>query len=254
MPVALPLFPLNTVLFPGMSLPLHVFEPRYRRLITEVVDQAGEADEPERNPRRFGVVWIELGHEATGESGQGAGGTDPGPPPEDSATALPRISATGCTALVRDLRTYEDGRYDLVVEGGTRFTVDDVSQVDTSSPQGYSNASVSLLPEPMGPDAEEHAERVRELFDTYCQRLAEIGMTPEHMRELPKDPIALSYTVAATVVLDQPEKQRMLEAEDAATRLAVLARFLRRENRIVAAPTLHNLPAGPFLSHGVSYN
>src|SRR5699024_100660 len=103
--------------------------------------------------------------------------------------------------------------------------IDDLSQVDTSWPQEHSNASVSLLPEPMGPDAEEHAERVRELFDTYCQRLAEIGMTPDHMRELPKDPIALSYTVAATVVLDQPEKQRMLEAEDAATRLAVLARF-----------------------------
>ncbi|WP_026115650.1 LON peptidase substrate-binding domain-containing protein [Nocardiopsis kunsanensis] len=255
MPVALPLFPLNTVLFPGMSLPLHVFEPRYRRLITEVVDQAAEtADEPERNPRRFGVVWIELGHEVTGESGQRSGGTDPSGRREDAATALPRISATGCTALVRDLRTYEDGRYDLVVEGGTRFRIDDVSQVDTSSPQGYANASVSLLAEPMGPDAEEHAERVRELFDTYCQRLAAIGMTPEHMRELPKDPIALSYTVAATVVLDQPEKQRMLEAEDAATRLAVLARFLRRENRIVAAPTLHNLPAGPFLDHGVSYN
>lgn len=251
MPVALPLFPLNTVLFPGMSLPLHVFEPRYRRLITEVVDHA---DESERHTRRFGVVWIELGHEVTGESGQGAGGTEPGAPRGDTATALPRISATGCTALVRDLRTYEDGRYDLVVEGGTRFTVDDVSQVDTFSPHGYSKASVSLLPEPIGPDVEEHAERVRELFDTYCQRLAEIGMSPDHMRELPKDPIALSYTVAATVVLDQPEKQRILEAEDAATRLAVLARFLRRENRIVATPTLHNLPAGPFLNHGVSYN
>ncbi len=253
--MALPLFPLNTVLFPGMSLPLHVFEPRYRRLITEVVDQSGEsADDPERNPRRFGVVWIELGQEAAGESGQGAGGADPGDPREETATALPRISATGCTALVRDLRTYEDGRYDLVVEGGTRFRIDDVSQVDTSSRQGHPSASVSLLPEPLGPDAEEHAERVRELFDTYCRRLAEIGMTPDHMRELPKDPIALSYTVAATVVLDQPEKQRMLEAEDAATRLAVLARFLRRENRIVAAPTLHNLPSGPFLNHGVSYN
>lgn len=253
--MALPLFPLNTVLFPGMSLPLHVFEPRYRRLITEVVDQSSEtADESERNPRRFGVVWIELGHEVTGEPGPGQGGTAPGTPREENATALPRISATGCTALVRDLRTYEDGRYDLVVEGGTRFRIDDLSQVDTSWPQEHSNASVSLLPEPMGPDAEEHAERVRELFDTYCQRLAEIGMTPDHMRELPKDPIALSYTVAATVVLDQPEKQRMLEAEDAATRLAVLARFLRRENRIVAAPTLHNLPAGPFLDHGISYN
>lgn len=253
--MALPLFPLNTVLFPGMSLPLHVFELRYRRLITEVVEATGEAGgESERGPRRFGVVRIELGHEVSSGSGQSAGETEAGVLPKKPTTALPRLSSTGCTALVRDVRTYEDGRYDLVVEGGARFRVDDLTRDDTSSPTGYSSASVSLLPEPMGTEAEEHAERVRELFETYCRRLAEIGMKPEHTRELPKDPIALSYTVAATVVLDQPEKQRLLEAEDAAGRLALLARLLRRENRLVTAPTLHNLPAGPFLSNGVSYN
>ncbi|WDZ89350.1 LON peptidase substrate-binding domain-containing protein [Nocardiopsis sp. HUAS JQ3] len=258
MPLALPIFPLNTVLFPGMTVPLHVFERRYRRLVAELLgptfaqgDEIGRG----RGPLRFGVVWIELGQEVASESGQGAGGADTGTPTTGGpGTSLPRISATGCTALVRDVRTYEDGRYDLVVEGGARFSITDLSQVDASSPEEYSTASVAFLPEPTGPDVEEHAERVRDLFGTYSQRLASIGMSPDASPELPKDPIALSYAVAAAAVLDQAEKQRMLEAEDAATRLAVTARFLRRENRIVAAPTLPNLPAGPFLNNGVSFN
>ncbi|WP_026127887.1 LON peptidase substrate-binding domain-containing protein [Nocardiopsis lucentensis] len=258
MPVALPIFPLNTVLFPGMSVPLHVFERRYRRLVSELLGPTltgGEGSTRRGGPHRFGVVWIELGHEVASESGQGSGGADTGVPTTGrSEVSLPRVSGTGCTAVVRDVRTYEDGRYDLVVEGGARFAVTDLSEVDPSSPDEYSTASVSFLPEPVGPDAEEHAERVRDLYDTYCERLAAIGMAPETHPDLPKDPIALSYTVAASVVLDQAEKQRMLEAEDAATRLAVAARFLRRENRIVDAPTLPNLPAGPFLNNGVSFN
>ncbi|MEU3015974.1 MULTISPECIES: LON peptidase substrate-binding domain-containing protein [unclassified Nocardiopsis] len=260
MPEALPIFPLNTVLFPGMTIPLHVFEQRYRRLVTELLGPTlagGEAGGRERGPARFGVVWIELGHEVAGESGQGAGGADTGAPSTagpGASPSLPLVSATGCTAVVRDVRTYEDGRYDLVIEGGTRFAVNDLSEVDASSTDAYSTASVSLLPEAMGPDAEEHADRVRDLYEVYQRRLAEIGMATETARELPSDPVALSYAVATAVVLDSAEKQRLLEAEDAATRLAVAARFLRRENRIVAAPDLPNLPAGPFLDNGVSFN
>ncbi|MFD6952758.1 peptidase S16 [Nocardiopsis sp. TSRI0078] len=258
MPLALPIFPLNTVLFPGMTVPLHIFERRYRRLVSELLGPTlaqGELTGPDRGPRRFGVVWIELGHEVAAESGQSAEGAETGVPVTGGpGTSLPRVSSIGCTALVRDVRTYEDGRYDLVVEGGARFAVTELTEVDAASPEEYSTASVALLPEPLGPDVEEHAERVRDLFATYSQRLASIGMSPDASPELPKDPIALSYSVAASTVLDQAEKQRLLEAEDAATRLAVTARFLRRENRIVAAPTLPNLPAGPFLDNGVSFN
>lgn len=258
MAVALPIFPLNTVLFPGMSIPLHVFEPRYRSLVTGLIDPVPAEDDPGRPPqrqRRFGAVWIELGREVAAESGQGEGSPDTGVPViGEPGPTLPKVSATGCTALLRDVRSYEDGRYDLLIEGGARFTIADLESVDASSPDEYSTAFVSFLPEHLGPDADEHAERVRELYGIYCDRLASIGMAPDISRDLPKDPIALSYTVASTIVLDQAEKQRLLETEDAATRLAVAARFLRRENRIVAAPTLHNLPAGPFLDHGVSFN
>ncbi|MFE1169044.1 LON peptidase substrate-binding domain-containing protein [Nocardiopsis sp. NPDC058789] len=260
MPEALPIFPLNTVLFPGMTIPLHVFENRYRRLVSELLGPTLAGGEPggrDHGPARFGVVWIELGQEVASESGQGSGGADTGVPNTagpGAPASLPLVSATGCTAVVRDVRTYEDGRYDLVVEGGTRFTITDLSDVDTASTDDYSTAAVSLLPEPLGPDVEEHADRVRELYEVYERRLADIGMASETAGDLPRDPIALSYTVAISVVLDSAEKQRLLEAEDAATRLAVAARFLRRENRIVAAPDLPNLPAGPFLDNGVSFN
>ena len=260
MPEALPIFPLNTVLFPGMTIPLHVFEQRYRNLISELLGPTlagGESGARERGPARFGVVWIELGHEVASESGQGAAGADTGVPHTESERdrpSLPLVSAIGCTAVVRDVRTYEDGRYDLVVEGGTRFRITELSKVDVSSPDDYSTASVSLLPEALGPDAKEHAERVRDLYEVYRERLSTIGMAPETSRDLPRDPIALSHAVAASIVLDPDEKQRLLEAENAATRLAILSRFLRRENRIVAAPTLPNLPAGPFLDNGVSFN
>lgn len=259
MAVVLPIFPLNTVLFPGMSVPLHVFEPRYRSLVEELTEPVSAEDEPERSPqrqRRFGAVWIELGHEVAAEPGSDEeNAIDTGVPAiGEPGTTLPRVSATGCTALLRDVRSYEDGRYDLLIEGGARFTITDLGSVDASSPEEYATASVSFLAEHRGSNVDEHAERVRELYETYCDRLASIGMAPDISRDLPKDPIALSYTVASTIVLDQAEKQRLLEAEDAATRLALAARFLRRENRIVAAPTLYNLPAGPFLDRGVSFN
>lgn len=260
MPEALPIFPLNTVLFPGMSIPLHIFEQRYTNLVSELLGPTltgGDSGGRGRGPARFGVVWIELGHEVASESGQGAAGADTGVPhtrSESRDPSLPLVSTIGCTAVVRDVRTYEDGRYDLVVEGGTRFRITELSKVDPSSRDGYSTASVSLLPEPLGSDAKEHAERVRDLYGVYLGRLSEIGMALETSHDLPGDPIGLSHAAAAAVVLDPVEKQRLLEAKDAAVRLALLSRFLRRENRIVAAPTLPNLPAGPFLDNGVSFN
>src|ERR1700722_9386239 len=100
----LPLFPLGTVLYPGLLLPLHVFEERYRQLVRDLMDG------PE--PRRFGVIAIREGRET------GHGGIVP-------------LHQIGCTATVRQFKKLDDGRYDLVTIGTQRFLL---TGTDNSKP------------------------------------------------------------------------------------------------------------------------
>lgn len=254
MPARLALFPLNTVLFPGMTIPLHVFEQRYRRLVSELLGSTGTVPgsvQVDGAGHRFGIVGIELGHEVAGESGQAPPGSPAGSP------ALPKVSGIGCAALVRTVRAYEDGRYDLVVEGGERFAIEEVTVPgrEIGEPGApYTTAAVRYLPELPGPDAAARAGEARRLFDVYCARLAAVGLAADPALELPGSAVELSYALAAAVVLDQHEKQELLEAEHAAARLRLVARLLRRENRMLALESLPTLPAGPFVQHGVSLN
>ena len=101
-----PMFPLGTVLFPGATLPLHVFEDRYRSLAQRCVN----------NQERFGVVLIEKGHEVGGGDVR---------------------SSVGCLAEILEHRTFPDGRWALLVRGESRFVVDewllDDDEVSTDS-------------------------------------------------------------------------------------------------------------------------
>ncbi|REE99730.1 LON peptidase substrate-binding domain-containing protein [Thermomonospora umbrina] len=216
----LPLFPLGTVLFPGLVLPLHVFEERYRALVRDLA--AG----PE--PRRFGVVGIELGHEV-----------GPG--------AARRLAEVGCVAEVRAVEAHDDGRYDVVTVGGARFRVKDV---DDSLP--YLRGDVEFLPEEPGEAPGPVALRVAWLFDRYRERLAAAGAEPTRPVRMPSDPIRLSYLVAAAVMLDRNERQRLLEAEDAAHRLRAEQDLLARENRLLHA--LPTVPASSFIDGAVHPN
>lgn len=216
----LPIFPLGAVLFPGLVLPLHVFEERYRLLMSDLL--AGE------EPHRFGVVSIELGHEV-----------GPG--------AARRLAAVGCTAEVRDAQEHEDGRYDVVTTGGTRFRVEDV---DDALP--YLCADVTLLPEEDGPGAETAVAPVSSLFRRYCDRLVSHGAEVADLDELPVEPLALSYLVAASLVLDRSDKQRLLQAEHAAARLRLEYELLRRENLLL--DTFPTVPASDFLGGGIGPN
>lgn len=216
----LPIFPLGTVLFPGLLLPLHIFEERYRRLVRDLLEL------PE--PRCFGVVGIELGHEV------GAG-------------AARRLAPVGCAAEVRAVTPHEDGRYDLVTVGGRRF---DVIELDHGLP--YLRASVEFRPDEEGQDAERAGARVRRLFHAYRQALTGAGAEPVASIELPTDPIQLSYLVAAATVLDRNEKQQLLEAEDATVRLLLEEQLLRRETKLLEA--LPTVPASPFIDGGVNPN
>jgi uncharacterized protein len=216
----LPIFPLGAVLFPGLVLPLQIFEERYRDLMRDLL----EGDEP----HRFGVVSIELGHEV-----------GPG--------AARRLAAVGCTAEIRGVQRHDDGRYDVVTTGGTRFRVEDID--DSLS---YLRADVTPLSEEDGPDADKITGPVTHLFRRYCDRLSAHGAEVADLGDLPAEAVQLSYLVAASMVLDRTEKQRLLQAEDAAARLRLEWDLLRRENLLLEAfPTV---PASEFLGGTVSPN
>ncbi|QKW35339.1 LON peptidase substrate-binding domain-containing protein [Actinomadura sp. NAK00032] len=216
----LALFPLGTVLFPGLVLPLHLFEDRYRRLVADLLER------PE--PRGFGVVGIQLGHEV----GEGA---------------AHRLADVGCVAELREVAPHPDGRYDIVTVGTRRFRV---KELDRSRP--YLQGEVEFLPEEAGADPEPVAARVRRLFRLYRHRLGAAGAGPIEAAEPPDDPVALSHAIAAALVLDGHEKQRLLECEDAALRLAAERDLLHRENRIL--DILPMIPAGQFLDGAFTPN
>ncbi|CAO5232698.1 LON peptidase substrate-binding domain-containing protein [Frankia sp. AgKG'84/4] len=201
MSTQLPLFPLGTVLLPGLVLPLEIFEERYRTLVRQLLTQS--ADEV----RQFGVVAIRRGRET-------------GP-------ALPALHEVGCTAVVRRVQEHPDGRFSLITVGGQRFRVGELDQ--RGAP--YLLGEVEFLPDELGDaDAARAAvEPVQRLMRTYAQRLAATGTVQISLPDLPDDPIALSYVVAAAAVTDLTERQGLLAAADAASRLGAERAFLRRE-------------------------
>ena len=204
----LPLFPLGTVLFPGIPLPLHVFEPRYRELVSDLL--AG----PE--PRVFGVVAIREGHEV---------GVD----------AVRALYDVGCVAVVREVETSPDGRFALMTTGGRRFRV---TELDQSRP--YLQAQVEFLEEPSDDDEVAGvASSVRRVFIDYRATLggADLGF------ELPEDPPWLSFLVAATSVIALPERQELLEIPDTRQRLTREAELLHRELGLMR--TLRTMPVTP---------
>jgi Lon protease-like protein len=217
----LPLFPLGTVLYPGMLLPLHIFEERYRLLVRHLL--AGPA------PGQFGVIAIRKGRE-TGV---------------DGVSALYEI---GCTAALRQVREHPDGRFDLVTAGAQRFRL---VSLDHSRP--YLQGDVELLTEDTGGDAAAAAaaEAVRRAFHDYLVVLATRGTGEAVIPELPDDPAALSYLVAASMVVDMPDRQALLAEPDAVRRLEAERALLSRETAMLRtftsapAPGLRYSPWNP---------
>jgi uncharacterized protein len=216
----LPLFPLGTVLFPGLVLPLHVFEPRYRRLVRDLVDA------PKGQYGEFGVVAIRRGWEVERDPQGGS--------PLSAGTSL-TLYEVGCTAEIRQLTEHPDGRYDLVTVGRRRFRVLRVRPSETP----YLTAEVDWLPDGAGEPrrAVELAERVHAAFQQYLRLMRRDGEASE---QLPEDPTVLSHLVAATASLTLDDRQRLLAEPDTISRLKAELRVLRREasllQRVRAVP------------------
>ncbi|MED7954118.1 MULTISPECIES: LON peptidase substrate-binding domain-containing protein [unclassified Streptomyces] len=238
----LPLFPLNTVLYPGLVLPLNVFEERYRRLVADLLAL------PEDQPRRFGVLAIKDGREVApvrpddGPAGPLNGlGTVTGDPLE----ALHHI---GCVADLTSVQPQPDGRYELLVTGTTRFRL---RSADTGGP--YLTGEAEPIEERTGEGSGALASEVERAFRTYQKRLAGAREASTVGRqELPDDPQVLSYLVAAATVLETPLKQKLLASPDNAQRLRLELDLLRRETAVLG--WLPSLPAADLTRQSFSPN
>lgn len=188
----LPLFPLNTVLFPGAKLPLHIFEPRYRQMIGECLD----LDRP------FGVVLIRAGVEAGGDA---------------------RPHGVGTSARITDVERLEDGRFNIVCEGRERFRIH-----DTSSVRAYLLGDVELLldEDAVGQAADTAADEVRRRYLHFAQLT--LAMRGEWAQRVPSPPrpSQLADTLAARLPTSMETKQELLEELSVPRRLAGVSHLL----------------------------
>jgi uncharacterized protein len=217
----LPLFPLGAVLYPGMLLPLHIFEERYRQLVSDLLDGP--------DPRRFGVIAIRKGRE-TGIEG------------------VHSLYEIGCIATLRRVESYDDGRFDLVTVGTQRFKL---LRLDETRP--YFQGEVELLAEDMV-DAASVMPAVRAVqvaFRDYLDALTEWGGATVMIEQLPDEAGLLSFIVAAAMVIDLTERQSLLSEPDTARRLSLERALLSRETAMLRtttsrpAPDLRNTPYSP---------
>lgn len=188
------LFPLNTVLFPGAVLNLHVFEPRYRQMIADCLDEGVG----------FGVTLI----------AQGAEAGDPEVRPHD----------IGSVAEIVDVQSLPFGRYYISTIGRERFRI-----VDIVSRDPYLTVEAELIEEDFISDAEidELLESVREIFSRYSEMLVEFS-GQESTIELPGDPEGASFLIGDSLQIADSVKQRLLEVLDTKSRLRAELNFLQR--------------------------
>jgi uncharacterized protein len=217
----LPLFPLGTVLFPGMLLPLHIFEDRYKQLMGDLLDG------PE--PRRLGVIAIKKGRE-TGIEG------------------VSSLYEVGCTATLRETEENDDGGFEVVAVGTQRFRLE---SLDESRP--YLQGEVEFLAEDAGDSAAagRAAQLAAAAFQAYLDVLTARGLAQVSVPDLPEEPLLLSYLIAASMIIDLPDRQGLLAEPDSVSRLAAERAMLVRETTMLQtltarpAPDLRYAPYNP---------
>jgi Lon protease-like protein len=209
----LPIFPLNTVLFPGVSMPLHVFEDRYRALVHHLLTIS------DRSMRLFGIVAIREGYEV-GRHG------------------VQSVHRVGCVAQMTSVEPYADGRFDIEVVGRQRMRLDGL---DTSGSYLVGDVELAEPPDDASPETLAEAEHALQTFVAYRKQLSEMRGGDVLDGDFPSDPEYLSYSLAATCLLTLRERQTLLEASKPRERLVMLRQSLRQEMRAMRA--IPSLPA-----------
>jgi len=214
------MFPLGAVTFPGATLSLHVFEDRYRELLSHLLSL------PE-DERVFGTVAIRDGHEV-------------GP---DAVRSAHRV---GCEVLLTEVAEGDDDTFAVTAEVRQRIRVDAV--VESTS---FMWGEVEHLAERPGDGADDAADRAHAIYEAYLERLESMGVSLTG-DDLPTDPLAMSYALSARALLTLRDRQDLLEAPDAATRLRQVSRLLVSEMTAIRA--IPSLPATDINRTGWSPN
>ena len=190
----LALFPLNLVLFPGMELPLHIFEERYKEMIGECLEQ----DVP------FGVVLIKEGLEV-------------------GAPADPERIGTSTRILRSEI--LDQGRMNIVTKGERRFEIEEIIQRVP-----HVIGRVRFLVELEGEGCAELIPQIDDEYVNLVKNLTALTGGYTSRVEIPEDPIELSYAIAGNLNLEPHLRQSLLVTETAATRLFDLIPLLKQGN------------------------
>lgn len=198
-PTDMPLFPLQAVLFPGMMMPLHIFEPRYIEMVERCL--------AEKIP--FGVALIRRGQEVGG-------------------SAEPHL--VGTAARITRVQRHPDGRMDIVVAGTQRFRIE---ELDHSRP--YLVAQVRHYPVINGNTrlAMEQALRVRPKIVRYVETLTKATGVKLPLDQLPEDPTILAFLTAIALQVPPADKQRLLALPGVPEILDLENYFLARELQLL---------------------
>ncbi len=191
----IPIFPLTVVQFPGVITPLHIFEPRYRKLLKDIMP--GE--------KTFGIVY----------------------PGEGKDDELPAIGRVGCTVEVIAHEELPDGRSNILCAGKDRFHVRGYVEGEP-----YHQAEVDFFDDDIAfDDLTEATDRAKELFLRIIaagKKLRDVSQAEEQQApELPDDSLALSFIIAASLDVELDEKQLWLEMTSTSRRLSVLTNHLK---------------------------
>ncbi len=195
-PLWVPLFPLDTVLFPGMALPLHVFEPRYRQMVATCLDDHAP----------FGVVLAR----------------------PESLFGLEVPHAVGTLARIEDYERLPDGRYNLLARGMRRFRI-----LRESRDRAYMRGLICpLCDRDDSPDVlAALASEAREAFIGYLSAVLTLVGSEERDIAIPQDPTELSHAIGTCLTSEECDKQKLLEMSSASERLQAEIALLRDETQ-----------------------
>lgn len=233
----LPYFPLHTVLFPHLPLPLHIFEERYRAMTRDILADGSPFE------GRFVVSMITDG-------------------PEVGGSASARGVGTICE--VRSAEELPDGRWVLLAVGVARAGL---GEVDRSG--AYALVDAEPLEEVIGERADDLLPAVQAALDGYMatvkrfvahaasvahdsQEITDVAASLDQVLKpirLPEDPAAASYAVGGVLQIELTRKQQLLELPDAASRLRAELDLLRRESRLLADGAMPPVPTSDLGYH-----